>query len=218
LVGQSWSGAMPDHIAVSSRRRDGWTTAGGYKHGEFAFNVPPQVSLRDTATVDERLLAGLDASNARGTAAIDRLGTALPFVSLANTDDDMMTPEAEVILLGSAFDQLLPGHSSARALAERFGALFGQFGSVTVAEALVQRPGIQLDPNRVYAAAQLQWWVHRKWMEELYFVRSKAVHHGRHDMRTWGWHCRAPNDGRARPTACGEVALSRRWMLHDDAG
>ena len=187
IVGQMFGGTMPHHISVSSRRRDGSTLDGGYKHGEFKFNVPLQVSVREFTAVDEALLAALDASNG-AQAVVDLLRTAMPFVELANTDDDFMTPHAEAILMGSALEQLLRGDGSKYTLAANFGGVFEECGSVTVAEAQKTRPEISIDtstPER--AAAQPKWWVHRKWMEELYDLRSKVVHQGTHDTRQWGW-------------------------------
>jgi hypothetical protein len=188
-VGQGYTGAMPVYIAVSARRRDGRSMDGGYKHGEFKFSIPTQCSTNDTADVDELLLAALDVANAADSPVIQRLRSALPFVELANTDDDLMTEHAEAILMGSAFEQLLAGDASSFKLGRKFGALFKPFGSVTVAEAQKARPDIEIDtsdPQR--AVAQPNWWVHRKWMEELYDVRSKVVHKGQHAIKNWGWH------------------------------
>ena len=188
LVGQAYGGDAPRFIAVSSRRRDGSTTDGGYKHGEFKFSLPLQVSLREAASVDVGLLAALDAAHAAGSVTVERLRTAFPFVELANTDDEFMTEHAEAILMGSAFEQLLAGDASAYRLGAKFGELFGQFAGVTVEEAKRVRSGIEIDestPER--AAAQPKWWVHRKWIEELYDVRSKVVHRGHPGDRSWGW-------------------------------
>lgn len=188
VVGQAYSGSMPGYIAVSARRRDGSTTDGGYEHGEFKFSLPVQVSIREAASVDVKLLDALEAANAAGSTVIDRLRTALPFIELANTDDEFMTEHAEAILMGSAFEQLLAGDASAYKLGKKFGELFGQFGSLTVNEAQKVRPGIQIDTSTPeIAAAQPNWWVHRKWMAELYDVRSKVVHKGDHGSRSWGW-------------------------------
>lgn len=33
----------------------------------------------------------------------------------------------------------------------------------------------------------MNWCVHRKWIEELYDLRSKVVHRGHHAGRNWGW-------------------------------
>lgn len=188
VVGQSYSGSMPGYIAVSARRRDGSTTDGGYEHGEFTFSLPLQVSIRELASVDLRFLVALDAAHAAGSTVIDRLRTVLPFVELANTDDEFMTEHAEAILMGSAFEQLLAGDASAYKLGKKFSDLFSQFGTLTVDEARKVRPGIQIETTTPdIAAAQPRWWAHRKWMEELYDVRSKVVHKGSHTSRSWGW-------------------------------
>lgn len=188
VVGQAFQGAAPRYLAVSARRRDGSTMDGGYRHGEFKFSLPPQCSIRDNAEVDADFLKGLDAACGAGPAVIDRLRTALPFVELANTDDDFMNERAEAILMGSAFEQLLKGDASAYVLGKRFGKLFGQFGGVRVSEARTVRPGIDIDVSKPeIAAAQPKWWVHRKWIEELYDVRSKVVHKGEEGSRSWGW-------------------------------
>jgi hypothetical protein len=188
LVGQAYSGAMPRYISLSARRRDGSTLDGGYKHGQVKFHLPVQVSLRDCAEIDEELLAALDRARAAGSDVLDRLRTAIPFVELANSDDDFMTLHNEAILMGSAFEQLLRGDASSYKLGQRFAEMFSQFGNVTVSEAQKARPEIEVDTSDpARAAAQSKWWVHRKWMEELYDVRSKVVHKGSPASRTWGW-------------------------------
>lgn len=187
VIWQRFTGA-PDWIALTSRRRDGRNMDGGYKHGEVTFPLPLQDSLRDVAVVDESLRAALDAAHAAESQTIKRLRYALPFVELANTDDDLMTETAEAILMGSAFEQLLQGDASAYRLGKKFGALFDSFGKVRVAEAKTARPDIEIDQSTAErAAAQPQWWVHRKWIEELYDMRSKSVHEGTATGKTWGW-------------------------------
>lgn len=188
VTGQGFTGDVPVYIAVVARRRDGSSWDGGYKHGEFMFNAPVQCSVRDPADVDEPFLAALDKANAVDSPTMQRLRSALPFVQLGNTDDDILTEHAEAILMGSAFEQLLKGDGHAYTLGKKFGELFQQFGSVTVTDAQKARPDIEIDTSDpARAAAQPTWWVHRKWMEELYDVRSKMVHEGHHDARKWGW-------------------------------
>jgi hypothetical protein len=187
-VGQAFSGPAPEYIAISSRRRDGRRLDGGYKHGEFKFSQPLQTSTRDCATIDARFLAAFDAATVAKSITMERLRSALPFVELANTDDALMTDFAETILMAAAFEQLLAGDASAYKLTKKFGALFGKFGTVTVADARMARSSIEIDvskPDR--AAAQPKWWVHKKWIEELYDLRSKVVHKGKPSNRKWGW-------------------------------
>jgi hypothetical protein len=177
----------PSYIGITSRRRD-VRSCEIYRHGGAKFSAPVQCSLRDPATVDEGMLDSLDKGDRANCETMGRLRYAIPFVSLANTDDDLMTENAEAILMGSAFEQLLCGDASAYELGRKFGDLFGSFGSVTVKKAKENRPGIEIDestPER--AAAQPEWWVHRKWVEELYNLRSKSVHEGTATGWQWGW-------------------------------
>jgi hypothetical protein len=188
VVGQAYSGGLPHYITLTSRRRDGSTTDGGYKHGELRFHLPVQVSLRDFSDVDDALLGAIDRASMAGSPTVARLRAALPFVELANSDDDFMTPHNEAILMGSAFEQLLDADAKKHKLGTTFAGLLQEFGSVTVREAHKVRPNIlidQTDPAR--AAAQPNWWVHQKWIEELYDVRSKVVHKGSAAVRSWGW-------------------------------
>ena len=146
------------------------------------------MSLRDRAEVDDALLEAIDRADKAGSPTVDRLRTALPFVELANSDDDFMTPHNEAILMGSAFEQLLDADVKKYKLGTAFADLFREFGSVTVAEAQKVRPDIQIDKSdAARAAAQPNWWVHQKGIEELYDVRSKVVHKGTATVRPWGW-------------------------------
>jgi hypothetical protein len=185
VVWQRFSGA-PVWVTLVSRRRDGRTLEGGYKHGEIKFSIPLQCNLREPAAADQELLRALGAAGE--SPALAKLRSALSFVSLANTDDDLMSTEAEAILMGSAFEQLLDADASAFRLGERFSDLFGRFGSVTVEAARVARPDIQVDTSKPErGAAQPTWWVHRKWIEELYRLRNSSAHDGSHVGRVWGW-------------------------------
>ena len=56
-------------------------------------------------------------------------------------------------------------------------------GSVTVADAQKTRPDIQIDNDPKFperAKAQPGWWVHRKWIEELYDLKMDALEE--HDL------------------------------------
>ena len=187
IIGQAYSGDMPVYIAISARRRDGEILGGGYEHGEVTFNVPVQRSVRHPAVFDEKLLAGLSAAVAADSEVASLLRTTLPFVEVANTDDDFMTEHAEAILMGSAYDQLLRGDGKYR-LGQRLAELFEAFGGVTVADAQKVRPGITIDDRKANRVAeQPKWWVHQKWIEELYDMRSKVAHKGSPGGRSWGW-------------------------------
>ena len=188
FVGQKYSRPRPRYIGLVSRRRDGSTWDGGYQHGEAKFSIPAQCSIRDSAALDEGFLAALDAAAAADARTARALKLSLPFVMLSNADDEAMSLNAEAILMASAFEQLISCPSKSFELGRKIGAMLHSFGSKTVAEAKQARPGIEIDTSKPeYAAAQPRWWVHRKWMEELYDVRSKAAHRGHHQQREWGW-------------------------------
>ena len=188
IIGQAYSGDMPVHIAIPARRRDGESLDGGYKHGEITFNVPVQCSIRAPAVFDEDFLAGLSAAVAADSEVTSLLRTTLPFVEVANTDDDFMTAHAEAILMASAYEQLLRGDAKKYKLGQRLADLFEEFGAVTVADAQKVRAGITIDNSDAErAAAQPKWWVHQKWIEELYDMRSKVAHKGSYGGRPWGW-------------------------------
>jgi hypothetical protein len=190
VTGQGYTGDLPVYIAVVARRRDGSSWDGGYRHGEFTFSAPPQCSVTDLSTVDSDFLAALDRAHSSDSLTMQRLRTALPFVQLANSDDDMMVEDAEAILMGSAFEQLLAGDASSYKLGRKLGALLHAAGTVSVADAQKTRPDIQIEDNPKYperTKEQPRWWVHRKWVEELYDLRSKFVHKGDHTSRKWAW-------------------------------
>jgi hypothetical protein len=173
-----------EFISVTVRRRDGELWNGGYKHGQVKFPTPIQADLGEPICPDLDFLRGLQAADAANSKLIARLRAALSFFSLANTESNAMLPEAEVILMASAFEQLLDAYG-ARELSQKFSELFSPFGSVTVNDALSSRSGIVLDSS--YATAQLGWFVHRKWAEELYHLRNAYVHGESTSGRTWGW-------------------------------
>ena len=187
IVAQAFTADKPVYMTVGARRRDGDTWDGGYRHGELHFSTPVQCPVRDAVVVDTQLLAALNEALVSESATVRRLRTALPFVQLANTDDDVVTADAEAILMASAFEQLLDGDGTKYKLGKSFGSLVQDFGSITVASARQSRPDIEVGSKPVHAEAQRKWWVHRKWIEELYSLRNKMAHEGSHGTRRWAW-------------------------------
>jgi hypothetical protein len=176
-----------DFIAVNSRRRDGSLMIGGYRHGEMKFTVPVYADTTgEFRLLDSDLLAALERAASAGSTVLSRLRPALSFLSLASTDSDAMSQDAEIILMISAYEQLLaPSETGARHLALALSLLLERFGSVSVDSALKNRPGIEV--NAKYEKEQRGWPVHRKWMEELYQLRNAYAHGDATNSRTWGW-------------------------------
>lgn len=108
-------------------------------------------------------------------------------MQLANMDDDVMTADAEAVLMASAFEQLLDGGGKRYKLGRSFDKLFQDFGNVNVAAARKTRRGIEIGGKPEHVDAQREWWVHRKWIEELYNLRNKVAHEGSPGPRSWAW-------------------------------
>jgi hypothetical protein len=174
-----------DFVAFSTRRRDGQTTDGGYRHGEVKFSVPLQSKSFYPSCVDTELAAAITGALADDSVFAKRLLPALSFFNLANTDSYLIEPEAEVILIGSAFEQLFDGYG-AKKLSEAVGHLLQPYASITVDQTKsCARPGIVIDQK--YAVDQRGWPLHRKWAEELYHLRNAYIHGKSIESRSWGW-------------------------------
>lgn len=182
--------AFTDEVSWISpvwRRRDGHTQSGGYEHGKVKFVKPLQCTLNDPAMIDQRFLEALDLAVRAGTETTGRLRKAVSFVVLANSDDDVVDVPVEAILMASAFEQMLDVEYK-RELVLEFEKLFSPYGSVSVAQAMGgARPDIRIDQDPARAASQPKWFIHKKWVEELYDLRSATVHDGTHGGRAWGW-------------------------------
>lgn len=172
-------------VTLASKRRDGRNLDGGRQHGEVKSSQPLQCSRHQISEPDDQVLRALDLARSSKSETAQRLKTALPFVELANTDDDLMNWHAEAVLMACAFEQMLEADGSKRDLVVNFAPFFNSFGSVTVQQALAERPDVFLDPE--YESAQRDWWIHKKWIEELYQVRNKVAHRGSIAGRAWAW-------------------------------
>ncbi len=90
----------------------------GYKHGEITFAAPFHVPFGAIAHIDHPFANALSTLTKEHTTHDDlyrRILGAASFFSLANTDDPAMIPEAEIILMGSAFEQLFAGRQGSEA-------------------------------------------------------------------------------------------------------
>ena len=176
----------PEYVSLRYRKRDGRVLYGGPKHGQMHSTMPLYASSSQYH-VETAFLSGLDAANIAGSPSVSDLKSVLPLVRLANTDNDVMTLEAEAALMGFAFEQYL-GADKARDLAVKFDALFSPYGKTTAGAAQAMRPGIYPDPDPRYNEAQRGWLVSKIWMLEFYQYRSVIAHAGGSlTGRTWGW-------------------------------
>jgi hypothetical protein len=172
-----------DFVSLSYRKRDGSVLYGGPKHGELLFTKPLHCPCSSCCRIDLNFLASLNNAHAAKSSAVEGLKAVLPLVRLANTDSDGMTINAEMALMGFAFEQYFQA-DKARSLADKFDSLFGGYGKTTARAAQTQRPGIYPDPR--YTQAQLDWFVGKIWMLEFHQYRSTVAHGGSLSGRTWG--------------------------------
>jgi hypothetical protein len=176
----------PEYVLLSYRKRDGCVLYGGPKHGRMHSTMPLYANSAQFH-VETDFLAGLNAADAAGSPSATDLKPVLPLVRLANTDNDVMTFEAEAASMGFAFEQYL-GADKARELAAKFDALFSPYGRTTAEAAQATRPGIYPSPDPRYNAAQRGWLVSKTWMLEFHQYRSAVAHAGGSlTGRTWGW-------------------------------
>lgn len=176
----------PEYVSLSYRKRDGRVLYGGPKHGQMHSTMPLYASSSQFH-VETDFLAGLNAADVAASPSVTDLKPVLPLVRLANTDNDVMTLEAEAALMGFAFEQYL-GADKALDLAAKFDALFSPYGKTTTDAAQATRPGIYPNPDPRYNATQRGWLVSKFWMLEFHKYRSAVAHAGGSlSGRTWGW-------------------------------
>jgi hypothetical protein len=171
-------------IAVETRQRDGRLLSGGFAHGEWKFPVPVQCAYLRPPAIDLDLVAALDRAAAGGSVVLRRVLAALSFVLLANTDASAVLPRAEVVLMASAFEQLLDA-GGAFPVSKALAKFLNPFGSVRVRDAMKVRQGITLPPE--HAPVQEGWFVAQKWLHEFHNLRSACVHGDDIRAGTWGW-------------------------------
>jgi hypothetical protein len=94
-----------DFVSLDYRRRDGRVLYGGPRHGEMYFAMPLQSSSSFPHQVEVAFLTSLDAAAAARSPTVERLKAVLPLVRLANTDNEVMTLDAEAALMGFALEQ-----------------------------------------------------------------------------------------------------------------
>jgi hypothetical protein len=167
-------------IAPESRRRDGRTLHGGFKHGELKFTMPLQVITTLEATPNIPLLSALVELLKRETAEAAAVRQAIDWFFPANSDSDSISPKIEVVMMASCFEalfQVQDQRGKKEALMERLPNLFNYHLTVDV-----ERQGTD------GSLARRSWKVW--WMDEFYWLRNKIVHGGRIDpgRTTWTIH------------------------------
>ena len=171
-------------ISITSRRRDGETTHGGYKHGEVKFSVPVQCADLRIRCIDIPLLEALDKLFKHPDPLARRILQSVSLYNQANTDSEAMLPQLEIVFLAFTLEQLFANGYGAEDLACKVSTLLDNYGSIKVNES-TRAEDIQLSEKR--EKAEKQWFLHRKWVQEFYQLRNDFVHGNDTDWRSWGW-------------------------------
>lgn len=171
-------------IALTIRRRDGETLSGGYKHGQVKFSVPVQCSHLQPAHIDAALLATLDDCCKAPDALSRRLLQAISLYNQCHSDSDAVLPEREIVLLASALEQLFADCYGADDVACKVSTLLAAYGAIKVGGS-ARAGALQLSKGR--EAQEQAWFLHRKWAQEIYHLRSDFTHGNDPARRSWGW-------------------------------
>lgn len=164
-------------IAPAARRRDGRTLHGGFKHGELKFTMPLQ-SITTLETIPNiTLLGALLEFLKRETPEAAAVRQAIDWFFPANSDSDSVSPQIEVVMMGSAFESLLQVQDQMEKKAALMDKLRILFASRLTEEA--ERRG--LDGRK----ARKSWKVW--WMDEFYWLRNRIVHGGKIDPGRMTW-------------------------------
>ena len=171
-------------IALTIRRRDGETLSGGYKHGEIKFSIPVQCAHLELCRVDLPLLEAFNKCLDSPDAQVGRLVQAMSLYDQAHTDSDAVMSRREVILIASAFEQLFANCNGADDLACKVSSLLDNYGSIKVGTS-ARSSMIQFSKGR--EKQEGDWFIHRKWAQELYQMRNDFTHGNEIARRRWGW-------------------------------
>ena len=165
------------YIAPHTRRRDGSTYHGGYKHGELKFSIPLQAWGLHDATPNISLLHSLDVLLNKTTADAAAVRQTINWYLLANGDSESVSVETEMILMGSAFEalfQIQDTQEKKAALMDRLPNLFSGYLTKKTRKAAMDG-----------SIATRSWKI--RWIDEFYWLRSKIIHGGKIDHKRMVW-------------------------------
>jgi len=171
-------------IRIMTRRRDGCHYLTGQKHGEVKFSMPLECANRNTPVFDDALLISLGYVLEEREPLARRLMQSIWLYNLACSDSHRISLEREIVLMVSAFEQLFSRCQGANDLACKVETLLNGYGSVKVGDcSRIDR--IKLSNGN--ENTEKQWYICRKWMQEIYQLRNDYTHGNDPTRRTWGW-------------------------------
>lgn len=170
-------------MSLNTRRRDGSKDTMGYKHGEIIFSMPPQCTHIRFQHFDDNLLKSLNYVLQCNDPIARRVMGSVWLFDEACSDSYMISMEREIVLFASAFEQLLDCENKYE-LTQRIGSLFGDYSSISVIDSY-RVDNIQF--SKEYEEEEKQWFLCRKWIQELYQLRNYYMHGLDTNNKNWGW-------------------------------
>ncbi len=172
-----------EYMSLTTRKRDGSKCSMGHKHGEIIFSMPPQCAHLKLQKFDSNLLKSLDYVLQYNTPIARRVMESVWLFDEACSDSYMTSMEREVILFASAFEQLLDCENKYE-LTQKINSLFEDYSSIRVIDSTRDK---NIKFSNEYGDSEKQWFLCRKWVEELYDLRSCHIHGLDTSDRNWGW-------------------------------
>ncbi|MDH5668803.1 MAG: hypothetical protein OEY86_12395 [Nitrospira sp.] len=162
--GQRYTGSQ--FTALSSRRRDGQTSA-MYPLSKIAMSMPVHISNAGSVVLDDALLLAL--TDFRKSADPDEWGrwqNAIACFNQANTDNETVRPQAEWVLMCSAFEHILQARSEAKDVARRLADVILP-GEPVQSKNGKRRSAVWTNPEEH---------IRFEWMREFYRIRGDFAH------------------------------------------
>ena len=172
-----------EFITLNTRRRDGSSYLGGMKHGEVIFSIPHQCAHVKPPVFDDNFVTSLGYVLHDNDSLSKRMMQSIWLFNEGCSDSNMISFEREVVLFASAFEQLLDCENCYH-LTKIFGELLEDYSSITV-ENSNRSEDIKL--SKEHAEDEKKWYLSRKWIKELYDLRSDYTHGEDTTRRSWGW-------------------------------
>ncbi len=172
-----------EYLTLNNRRRDGSSYLKGMKHGEVIFSIPHQCAHVKPPAFDDNFLTSLGYVLHENDPLSKRMVQSIRQFNEACSDSYMISFEREVVLFASAFEQLF-GCENCYQITQKLGELLKDYNSVMV-ENSSRYEDIIL--TRDYEDAEKKWCLYRKWIQEMYQLRSCYVHGLDTSERSWGW-------------------------------
>jgi len=173
-----------EFISIITRKRDGHSRLMGLKHGELKLSIPLECANIAPPVFDNALLISLGYVLEEKDPLARRLMQSIWLYNLACSDSNRISLENEIIFMISAFERLFSNCQGADDLACKISTLLDSYGSIIVDNcSRINQINLTSKKEKI----ERQWFIHRKWMQELYQLRNDYIHGNDTNRKSWGW-------------------------------